>query len=296
MGFGRGILFCFGFLGVLLSALFLGPPASAQSGLENELRNLERAAAGSGPAGQREALTQIASFKELAGDFEGAARAWELAAQAEPGFRDYLSMLRGAACFMALGEWERAEAALRTVLSGGAGGEARLQARFLTAQLEGLRSGGADSSALISLLAEGAFGAYKPRIYYSLWKLTRRDTWLRALREEFPRSPEAVVAGGLAGGLAGTAAMWLLFPGREGTGGSAPGPVTVLQTGIFSREENARALLERLRGAGFQAGSLRQDRPDGNYTLVYVVPGPDINAGIRELRAAGFDSFPVSIP
>jgi hypothetical protein len=216
MGFARGILFRVGFPGVLLGALFLGPPALAQTALEGELRSLELAAAGSGPAARREALTRIAAFKELAGDFEGAARAWELAAQAEPGFRDHQSMLRGAACFMALGEWERAEAALRTVLAGGAGGEARLQARFLAAQLEGLRSGGADSAALVSLLAEGAFGAYKARIYYSLWKLTGRETWLRALREEFPRSPEAAA---LATGPAGAAAMWLLFPGRDGPAG-----------------------------------------------------------------------------
>jgi hypothetical protein len=192
------------------------------------------------------------------------------------------------------------------VLSGAAGQETRLQARFLAAQLEALRSGGTNTSGLVSLLADGAFAAYTARIYFTLWKLTGRESWLNALSGEFPHSPEAVAAG--SGGR--TTAMWLLFPGREGLWpgeptAAGPGPTgtvtetvagTVLQAGLFSREENARALLEKLRGAGFSAGSLRQDRSGGLYTLVYVLPGPDINASIRELKTAGFESFPLALP
>jgi hypothetical protein len=296
-----------GLAGLLFGALFSGPPAAAQTSLEAELRNLERLGGG------REALVRTAGLKELAGDIEGAARAWEMAAQAEP--PDHLSMLRGAACFIALGDWERAEAALRVALSGAADQDARVHARFLAAQLEALRSGGANTSALAALLGEGAFGAYKPRIYFTLWKLTGRESWLSSLAGEFPRSPEAAAAGGGAAVSAAGTALWLLFPGRQGSApaASSPGPAhspeparpahspepagptgTVLQAGLFSREENARALLEKLRGAGFPAGSLRQDRPGGAYTLVYVAPGADINASIRELKAAGFESFPVS--
>jgi cell division septation protein DedD len=68
-----------------------------------------------------------------------------------------------------------------------------------------------------------------------------------------------------------------------------------LQAGLFSREANARALLEKLRAAGFPALSGRQERAGGDYTAVYVRPGPDINQSIRDLKAAGFDSFPVSL-
>jgi hypothetical protein len=317
----RGFLFYFGLLGVFFGAFFSGPDAAAQSSLETELRNLERVSAGS--AGRREALIRMACLKELAGDIEGAAGAWEMAAQAEP--TDHRSMLRGAACFIALGNWERAEAALRGVLSGGPDEETRIHARFLTAQLEALRSGGANTAALVSLLGEGVFGAYKPRIYFTLWKLTGRESWLSSLTGEFPRSPEAAAAAGTVHA-AGTA-MWLLFPGRQGasSGSTAAGSVaansasgspapltgsavtgssvtgstvtgTVLQAGLFSREENARGLLEKLRGAGFAAGSTRQSRSGATYTLVYVIPGPDINASIRELKAAGFESFPVSMP
>ncbi|MDR2375338.1 MAG: SPOR domain-containing protein [Treponema sp.] len=323
MGFSRRSLFYFGLLGVFFGAFFLSPrpPVAAQSSLETELRNLERVSAGS--AGRREALIRMAGLKELAGDIEGAAGAWEMAAQAEP--PDHLSMLRGAACFIALGNWERAEAALMGVLSGGAGGEVRIHARFLAAQLEALRSGGANTSALVSLLGDGTFGAYTSRIYFTLWKLTGRESWLSSLTREYPGSPEAAAAGSKGTVHAAATAMWLLFPGRQGApsgsaaansgaaGSTATGSAatnsgatssavtssavsgTVLQAGLFSREENARGLLEKLRGAGFSADSTRQNRAGATYIMVYVIPGPDINASIRELKAAGFESFPVSV-
>jgi hypothetical protein len=69
---------------------------------------------------------------------------------------------------------------------------------------------------------------------------------------------------------------------------------TLLQAGLFSREENARTLVERLRQAGFNALSREQIRSGTAYVVVYVTPGSDINRSIRELKAAGFDSFPVS--
>jgi hypothetical protein len=307
MGFGNRVPFYIGLAGAFFGVFFLGFPAGAQTSLETELRNLERLGR------RREALVQTACLKELAGDIEGAARAWEMAAQAEPGSPDYRSTLRGAACFIALGEWERADAALRVALSGGGDQELRVHARFLAAQLDALRGGGANTSGLVSLLTDTAFGAYKSRIYFTLWKLTGRESWLMSLTGEFPRSPEAAAASGSAASAAATA-MWLLFPGRReaaavSTGarsavsagpvsGSAAGsaasgkPGTVLQAGLFGREENARVLLEKLRGAGFPAGSTRLDR--SGYTLVYVVPGSDINASIRELKAAGFESFPVT--
>jgi hypothetical protein len=304
MGFGRGLL------RLSLCVFFLSPPpAAAQNRLEDELRNLDQVIAGSGSAGRSEALVRTAYLKELSGDIEGAAGTWEMAAQAA---RDHGAMLRGAACFIALGEWERAEAAIRRVLAGGTDQETRSNARFLEAQLEGLRSGGANTSGLVSLLTDGAFGAYKPRIYFTLWKLTGRESWLRALREEFPRSPEAAAAGGNAGNFPASAAptaMWLLFPGRQGAGeadrssgsSAAPPPTaapavpgTLLQAGLFMRDENARVLVERLEQAGFRASIRAQVRSGTTYTVVYVTPGADINRSIRELKAAGFDSFPVS--
>jgi hypothetical protein len=315
MGSIRGSFFLSAFLSLAcsLSGQAALTPGSPGTSLAQELQNLEKSLAASGPAGRREALVRIAGLKELAGDIEGAAKTWELAAQAEPGFRDHRAMLRGAACFTALGEWERAEAALKVILLENRDPETRTRARLLTAELETLRGGGADTSGLVSLLADGAFGAYKPAIYFTLWKLTGRESWRERLVEEFPRSPEGRIAAANAGrpGGAGTVraaptAMWLLFPGRGASGPAlsapvppaapAPGPAAgpVLQAGLFSRDENARALIEKLEAAGFRAFSARRDRPGGSYTIVYVRPGPDINASIRELRAAGFESFPAA--
>jgi hypothetical protein len=277
-----------------------------------------------------EDLGRLALLRELSGDLEGAAASWELAAG---GGRNSPALLRAAACFMALGEWERAEAAIKENLLGTGTGEERAQAHFLRAQMEGLRSGGTNTAPLVSLLEDPAYGGYRPRICFSLWKFTGQESWRRKLAEEFPRSPEGRVAAGT-GSPAGIrllpepSPMWLLFAAgpslpsavspaapavssatrRPAVSSPAPpvspqppdppssGPLpgeTLLQAGFFSREANAQVLLEKLRAAGFPALSGRETRPGGDYTAVYVRPGPDINQSIRDLKAAGFESFPI---
>jgi hypothetical protein len=299
---------------LILFFIFLSP-LRAQSGLDLELRNLEdRLRRPSSESARLEDLGRLAFLRGLSGDQEGAASSWELAA----GGGNSQALLRGAACFMALGDWERAEAAIKEVLLQGGAGEDRLQACFLRAQMEGLQSGGTNTAALVSLLEDPAYRDYWPRICFGLWKFTGRESWRKKLAEEFPRSPEGRIAAGTesSGGIrlmAAPSPVWLLFaafppsaaspPARPAASPSPPpqGPPpplpgeTLLQAGLFSREANARALLERLRAAGFSALSGRQTRAGADYTVVYVRPGPDINRSIRELKAAGFDSFPVSL-
>jgi hypothetical protein len=324
--------FSAGFLGLILvffRIFFFSPPGAAQTSLEAELRNLEERIRllPSSPA-RLEDLGRLAFLRELSGDIEGAASSWELASG---GGRNSRALLREAACFTALGEWERAEAVVKAALLGGAAGEERTQAQVLLAQMEGLRSGGANTSALVSLLDDPACGAYRPRICFSLWRLTGRENWRRKLAEEFPRSPEGRIAAG-ADSAAGTAVtvdpspLWLLFAARTPAATAPPGQIVsagqtppadrpavsppapaspppagppvpgeiLLQIGLFNREANARALQEKLRAAGFSALSSRQIRSGTDYTVVYVRPGPDINRSIRDLRAAGFDSFPAA--
>jgi hypothetical protein len=299
------------FLAVCL--LFSLPAAAAQTGLETELRTLEERVRVPGSAERRENLARLARLRELSGDIEGAAAAWELAALAAPGGRDTQALLRGAACFMALGEWERADAALTEILLDSGAGEERFQASFLKAVLAGLQSSGTAVSALVSLLEDSSYGQWRPRIYFSLWKLTGRENWRQRLAAEFPRSPEGRIAASSGRNTAGLAVsadpspMWLLFAAGPASSSSPPAerqprepaapqaPVpgqTLLQAGLFSRESNARNLMERLQAAGFSA--LTGRRAGGDYTAVYVAPGPDINKTIRDLKAAGFDSFPAA--
>jgi cell division septation protein DedD len=61
-----------------------------------------------------------------------------------------------------------------------------------------------------------------------------------------------------------------------------------LQTGIFSRHDYAQAQITRLRQAGFSP-SIEQR---GEMWAVTVPAGADQARSIRELREAGFDSFP----
>jgi len=64
---------------------------------------------------------------------------------------------------------------------------------------------------------------------------------------------------------------------------------TKLQIGLYSRQDNADKQMEKLRVAGFTPFMEKR-----NENWVVIVPsGPDQGRTIRELRDAGFESFPV---
>jgi cell division septation protein DedD len=66
-----------------------------------------------------------------------------------------------------------------------------------------------------------------------------------------------------------------------------------LQTGVFGRQANAQTQVTSLKQAGFSA-SIEQRTVNGNEMWAVTVPaGTDQARTIRELRQAGFESFPV---
>ena len=66
-----------------------------------------------------------------------------------------------------------------------------------------------------------------------------------------------------------------------------------LQTGIFGRQANAQVQITNLKQAGFSP-SIEQRIVNGNEMWAVTVPaGTDQGRTIRELREAGFESFPV---
>jgi tetratricopeptide (TPR) repeat protein len=288
---------------------------------------------GLSPARRREALSGIARLQELSGDIEGAAKSWIAAAAAEPEKQDE-ALLRAGLCYAAMGEWEKALAPARTVFLNSQNSQFVIRARLLEAQIEAFFFAGNSASpaagnglgTLEALLEEDGYGAFTPSIYYTLWKLSGAETWKDRLIAEFPRSPESRIATGENSPAISAAPtpLWLLFPGRGGlepaagsvasssatatetrpvpaatvpvtaTAPAAQAPTRVLQAGLFSGEANAAALVERLRAAGFSPLVGRRVVNGSEYYTVNVLPGGDINKTIRELKAAGFDSFPVS--
>jgi hypothetical protein len=110
--------------------------------------------------------------------------------------------------------------------------------------------------------------------------------------------------------------LWFLYPGRGNvvigppvqaqppaapgqyelspapTAAELPGP-RALQTGLFSREENAHASAARLSAKGFAATVSRKPVNGVVYWVVSVAPGEDSNRTIMRLKDAGFEAFPV---
>jgi tetratricopeptide (TPR) repeat protein len=251
------------------------------------------------PAERRGNLIRRARLLTLAGNIEGAAQSWTEAAFAEPGKRDDESLLAGARCLAAMGEFDQAEAHIKTILHTGGDRLSLAAARFLDAQIEALRSG--HTTALESLTAEPDYADINPALLYTLWRISGAESYKNRLLEEYPASPEAGILSGLLGSPA--LALWFLFPGREGALSApqiaepdrkdATGAAAVLQTGIFSAEGNARIMAERLRAAGFSPTLRPRRLNDRDYWTVSVPPGPDMQQTVMRLKDAGFESFPV---
>ncbi|MDR0637263.1 MAG: SPOR domain-containing protein [Treponema sp.] len=270
-------------------------------------------------ADKHAAFLRLAKLLRLSGNIEKAAAAWTDAAFAEPGKRDDDALLEAAYCFIAIGEMEKAEASIKTVLLTGTNSAALFRARYLTAQLQAFRA--SETALLVNLAHDANYERYKPAIYYTIWTVSHDERYKAQLLLEYPGSPEALIVKGDPSAVATDSAMWLLFPARElvSVGSAAPtasettprptlspsaqpGPTsaqpalspssTVLQTGLFSVELNARAQIVQLNAAGFQA--LLQERTVNGrqYWAVLVVPGADAEQTMRQLKQKGFDSFP----
>jgi tetratricopeptide (TPR) repeat protein len=294
--------------------MFLGvfPPLFAQNAgsgpvsLGVEIARLERLASGSGRE-RYDACMLLARLYKLSGNSEEALKACEGALAVSPG--DGRAILEQCRLLVSMGEYEKADAALRSLpgsitqpLNAG-GRELFTQARYLAAQIAAFRSG--NTQPLSALAEDPEFAEYRSGIYYTLWKLTDQASYKTLLSAQFPQSPEAGIASGTVAFAPNP--LWLLFPGRDSIVPSAPQPAVpaqstapvpsrVLQTGLFSREANANSQAEALRRAGFEPRINPRRVNNNDYWAVTVPGGRDINAEIRKLKDAGFDSFPVANP
>ena len=354
--------------------IFSRQPLFAQNGIRVtvEIQNIEKSLAAKNitPAERHASLVRLARLRQLSGDIEGAAKNWLEAAVAIPGKVDDDALLSCAYCLAAMGEWERAAAAVKPLLN------KSQRARFLDVSMNAWKTG--DTLSLAALAQDSEYSAMKSEIYFMLWKIQgggaanaggvnagiTGEDWKQRLLVEFPQSPEARLAASENSSLAvKPSPFWLFLSGREtiaqmentardtsqiapqivpqaapapqpsqsASSQSAPqtaktpmpqvqtapqpaqttpqsepqsapqaakAPVSAsradtarLQTGIFTREDNARTQIENLRKAGFTS-ALERRIVNGNEMWAVIVPaGADANRTMNDLKKSGFDSF-----
>jgi tetratricopeptide (TPR) repeat protein len=296
------------FLFVLLFSFSFLYAAENTLSLSSEIARLEKIGASSVSSQERHsAFLTLARLYQLSGNNEAALKALESALKINSG--NGHSLLERGRLLISQGEYEKAFESLTAIFTGNYTKDILLEARFLVAQLEAFRSG--NLSPLSALANDADFTEYRRLIYYTLWKIEQNPAWKALLAKDFPLSPEAKITAGKA--LSAQTPLWILFPGRDTlalTAPATPAPatpapaatptptvsgVTVLQAGFFSREENARALAERINKAGFQSVIQNKQQKDGSYWVVYVPYGSDMNAMIKRLKDAGFESFPITL-
>jgi hypothetical protein len=296
----------------------------AQTGvsLEVEIKTIEASASKQGISAveRHDALVRLARLRQLSGDIEGAARNWFEAAAAIPGKVDDDALLSCAYCLAAMGEWDRATTALEPLLL------KSQRARFIDTVIKAIKTG--DLSALGSLADNPEYSGLKVEILFVLWKLTQGDSserWRqRLINEEFKQTPEGILAAGKPSAVIKPSPFWLFAGGldslpvlaSEKPSGTVAAQTTNtqatasqtktatqptpsksttarLQTGLFGSEANAQSQVAKLRQAGFSPSIDKRIVNGNEMWAVTVSAGTDQVRTIRELREAGFESFPV---
>jgi tetratricopeptide (TPR) repeat protein len=250
------------------------------------------------PSERQTSLIRLARLRQLSGDLEGAAKNWLEAAVAIPNLIDDNALLSCAYCLAAMGEWDRASAALNPLLG------KNPRARFLQTSINAWVTG--DISVLTALISIPEYSQMKSEIYFILWKTSNSENWRQLLLTEYPQSPEARIAASEQTSIISIkpSPFWLFMNNRntfflmETTIENPPliPPVSSdsrrLQTGLFSVRVNALTQAEQLGKAGFSP-LIEQRTINGNEMwAVSVSAGQDINRSISELKTAGFESFP----
>ena len=311
---------------VLVLGNRLYPQNAGHSGqLGAEIQNLEQKLSQTGIslAERHDTLVRLARLLQLSGDVAGSAARWLEAAAVDP--TDDNALISAAYCLAAIGEWEKALLALRPLLISGRRGSSLLQTRYLDASLKARIFG--DTSPLADLAQDPEFADLRPLIYYTLWQIiaenpniTTADSaelWKSRLLAEYPLSPEARAANPENADSVSVVQnpIWMLPPETVSSSSVEPLPipaapvpapaptpapstgstasVTVLQTGVFSVEANARAQSDALQRAGFSASISRKTVNNAELWAVTVAAGQDYTRTMQELERAGFDSFPV---
>ena len=258
---------------------------------------------------RKSALETMARLFELSGNIEAAAGTWEKAAKTVSGNAGHADLLQSARCFAAIGEFEKADAVLKPVLSASGNKVLQNKARILSAQIEALKTG--NTAILSDLLSNPDFAGEKPVLYYSLWRISADPAFRSAiasrLLSELPQSPEARIIRDDNAVSAVPAALWLLTgieqspvtvtvtPAAGNTTGSSSGGPALLQTGLFTVEQNAGNMANKLRNAGFTPVIEKKTVNGKEHWIVGVLPGPDLTVTMKQLKDKGFESFPVNL-
>jgi len=279
---------------------------------------ISRLSGGASAADGFDKLLSLARLHRLSGDNEAALKAFDAALALSPG--DARALLEQARLLISMAEYDKAASLLASFNGSLHDRRTLVEAAFLAAQLEAFRLN--DLKPLAAMAGNDDFFGYRSAIYYTLWKLSSESAWKNRLLAEFPKTPEAKIARGEVPSAA--TPLWLLFPGRESIvtaitqpsavtpvpatsavtatpapTQSTPAPVPavkaqILQTGLFGRHENAQAMAERLKRAGFEANIFSRQVNGADYWAVGVSAGTDMNATSKKLKDAGFESFPVN--
>lgn len=277
---------------------------------------------------KRRAYIDLACLYELSLDYGTAAAAWREAAFAASGERDDSALLRSARCLILCGDFDRADADLRTVLQTGRSDSIKTEASRLSLLVATVRGKqfntddvvNTDERVLTSSENDKTIESgpdLEPVLLYLRYRLDGSETALKRLMAQYPNSPEARALSPSSGTTEALTPLLLLHPGRsafvEATRSVLGGEAKVvssfitstyseipdsnseikLQVGLFRLLSNASELVDRLQKQGFRADTEKRSIDGEAYSAVVVYAGKSSDETLFALKELGLEAFPL---
>lgn len=325
-----------------LSAHELAKNAAAKDSLELSVNYLKKTVPLiKSPAERRAGYAFLGSVQEQTGDYQDAMQSYALAAGIGAGDAENMPkksgeqlVLDAVRCALNLGDWKQAQTFLNSAVRNSSDEKilslVRLYEQWCVFCKSETFGETKEACAILKTYADlNSMKSVRPQVLFSLWHVTGEEQYARALKNEYPKTPEALVAGGEMQIL--PSPFWYFVPrfiddGSEQSehasgavsvqkeknqpktednsksdddasssqkSASADGKTVRLQLGLFREKENAEALRKEVSGKGFDAYVTTEKRPSG--TVYYlVVVDDDISMNLApKLRSAGFDCYAV---
>jgi tetratricopeptide (TPR) repeat protein len=323
----RIILFAAGLCAILSKppAAFGAGPSYLADAIQAELAKLTTAIIDAQE--RHDSYVQLARMLHLSGDIEGAAAAWENAVYANPELRDDTALVESAACYVSMGDWDKADSTVKLILlTVRDNKDISRRATHLNGQIEAFRHG--NTTTLETIANNDEYSAFHPAAYYTLWQVSGKDEYKTKLLNKYPYSPEAysIMTNEDAPRVSALpSANWLLFPGGEEFNPSPAEPAPpssqtqtpaktaaatqnatstakragntggqLLQTGIYTNKKNADSQADRLKTAGYSAAVSTHKINGRQYWTVSVrIPSSSTQQTmIQRLKEHGFNALP----
>ncbi|AEJ19284.1 SPOR domain-containing protein [Gracilinema caldarium] len=261
---------------------------------------------------KKAAWLSLAQLQVVNGEYMLAATGFTEAAFSVTGSRDDKALVKAAQCYLYAGDVEHASSHVKTLLLTSQDSQVIEEAQRLGLLIDILRGENNALQHLEQIRQSSKSFEQKPILLYILYILTGKEEYADILKKNYTDSIETAMLENKRV-VFKYSPLWLLrlsdvnlqpltdatstvkVPENERTTQQEQknSSEVLLQVGLFSQQNNAQQMADRLQKKGFTATIGKRTLKDTSYWVVTIPGGTHYNDTLMQLKDAGFEAFPL---